>query len=234
MCENLEFKCKNCGNYFLRTKRELSKNHNTTPVFCSTECRKEWYKKECHVTVSCKNCGKEFDILRGEYNKNETKNFFCSHSCSASFNNKNRTIVRKHKDNRKKTNNNEHDNCPICGCRKMRTSELCRNCRNKEKRNNIKKKTLRYFTEGKTHLTTVCNEIRKDAKRTIEESCKEKVCAYCHNHEYDDILEVHHIKGILKFDKDATISEINDVSNLVWLCPNHHRMLELGLIELKT
>jgi hypothetical protein len=26
--------------------------------------------------------------------------------------------------------------------------------------------------------------------------------------------------------------EINDEANLVWLCPNHHKMLELGLITL--
>ena len=67
------------------------------------------------------------------------------------------------------------------------------------------------------------------------EECKdvEKVCAYCHNHEFDGILEVHHIKGITKFDPHTKVSEINSKENLVWLCPNHHRMLEMGLIELE-
>lgn len=60
-----------------------------------------------------------------------------------------------------------------------------------------------------------------------------EVCAYCHNHEFDDILEVHHIKGILEFDRSATIAEINNENNLVWLCPNHHKMLEMGLITVK-
>ena len=55
---------------------------------------------------------------------------------------------------------------------------------------------------------------------------------YCHNHEFDDILEVHHLKGILEFDRSATVAEINDINNLVWLCPNHHKMLEMGLITL--
>lgn len=54
----------------------------------------------------------------------------------------------------------------------------------------------------------------------------------CHNHEFDEILEVHHLKGILEFDKDTLIKEINDEANLVWLCPNHHIMLEKGLISL--
>ena len=65
-----------------------------------------------------------------------------------------------------------------------------------------------------------------------KESKQEKVCAYCHNHEFDDILEVHHIKGILTFDMSTKLKDINCDENLVWLCPNHHAMLERGLIEL--
>lgn len=126
-----------------------------------------------------------------------------------------------------------YDECPICGKRKYHTSDLCSECRNKERRNNIKEQTLGYYIDGQKYLATKCNDIRKDAKRTLEESDREKVCEYCHNHEFDDILEVHHIKGILEFDNTAKIKEINDLENLVWLCPNHHRMIELGLIKLK-
>lgn len=126
-----------------------------------------------------------------------------------------------------------HDICPICGREKWAKSELCKSCSNEKKRNNIKKRTLGSYVDGKKYLTSKCGEIRKDAKRTIEESKKEKVCAYCHNHEFDDILEVHHLKGILEFDRNATIGEINHEDNLVWLCPNHHKMLEMGLIKLE-
>lgn len=126
-----------------------------------------------------------------------------------------------------------YDKCPVCGKRKYHTSDLCSECRNKEKRNNIKEQTLGYYIDGQKYLATKCNDIRKDAKRTLEESDREKVCEYCHNHEFDSILEVHHIKGILEFDSTAKVKEINDLKNLVWLCPNHHRMLELGLIKLQ-
>lgn len=125
-----------------------------------------------------------------------------------------------------------HDLCPICGKEKTIVSELCKDCRNKQKRQNIKNRTLGSFINGHKYLTTKCSDIRRDARRTIEESNKERVCAYCHNHEFDPILEVHHIKGILEFDSSSTVSEINDVDNLVWLCPNHHQMLEMGLITL--
>ena len=50
--------------------------------------------------------------------------------------------------------------------------------------------------------------------------------------DYYEILEVHHIKGILQFDQNTLISEINKISNLVWLCPNCHAMLEKGLLTL--
>ena len=126
-----------------------------------------------------------------------------------------------------------HDICPICGREKWTKSELCKTCNNEKRRNNIKERTLGSYIDGKKYLTTKCGDIRKDARRTIEESKKEKVCAYCHNHEFDDILEVHHLKGILEFDKSATIGEINNENNLVWLCPNHHKMLEMGLIKLE-
>lgn len=34
-------------------------------------------------------------------------------------------------------------------------------------------------------------------------------------------------------DEDTLIKEINNENNLVWLCPNHHIMLEKGLISLE-
>lgn len=131
-----------------------------------------------------------------------------------------------------KPNRSGYDFCPLCGKEKFHKSILCCDCRNKEKANKIKQRTLFHYVGGKKYLSTKCGEIRKDARRVIESSDKEKVCAFCGNHDFDEILEVHHIKGILDFDLNATIAEINDIDNLIWLCPNHHRMLELGLIRL--
>lgn len=226
--DEFKFVCKHCGKEFVRTKRQLSKAKYSIPVFCCSECQKEWYKKNSYVVVKCENCGKEFTIKKYRYDSNETKHFFCDNSCAAKYNNKIRDRkVECESENYKKG----YNKCPICGKLKYYKSELCQDCRNKEKRK-IKERTLGSFINGYHYLTTKCGDIRKDARRTIEESKKEKVCAYCHNHEFDDILEVHHLKGILEFDKEATISEINSEDNLVWLCPNHHKMLEMGLIKL--
>lgn len=107
---------------------------------------------------------------------------------------------------------------------------MCRSCW--EELNGIGNKTLGYYTSGQKYLSSKCQEIRTNARKVLENSVREKVCQYCHNHEFDEILEVHHLKGILEFDKDTLIKEINDEANLVWLCPNHHIMLEKGLISL--
>jgi len=228
--DEFKFVCKHCGKEFIRTKRQISKNKYELPVFCCQKCQKEWYEENSYVTVKCENCGKEFKILKGVYNQSETKHFFCNRSCAATYNNK----VRVKKSDIIWVNGSSrgYNKCPICGKLKYYKSELCSNCRNKEKRK-IKERTLGSYVDGKKYLTSKCGEIRKDARRTIEESKRERVCAYCHNHEFDDILEVHHLKGILEFDRSATIGEINDEDNLVWLCPNHHKMLEMGLIKLE-
>lgn len=228
-----EFVCKKCGEIFFKTKREISKNNGKIPVFCSQDCQKQFYKDDCYVIVKCENCGKEKRILKGEYNKSETKKFFCNNSCSAKYNNKNRVIetdiIWEYNDNVKTKRG--YNKCPICGELKYYTSKLCKKCSDKEK-TLIKERTLGSYIDGKQYLTSKCGEIRKDARKTIEKSKVEKVCAYCKNHDFDDILEVHHIKGILEFDSKTTINEINSISNLVWLCPNHHIMLEKGLIKL--
>ena len=231
--EEFEFVCVHCGRSFKKTKREISRNKYVLPKFCCQKCQKEWYKENSYVTVKCEKCGKEFKIVKSTYDKSENKHFFCSHSCSASYNNTKRERKRSDVQWIGEGKKKGYNKCPICGKLKHYTSELCFDCRIKEKRK-IKERTLGSYIDGHKYLSTKCNEIRMDARRTIEESKREKVCAYCHNHEFDDILEVHHIKGILQFDRNATIGEINDEDNLVWLCPNHHKMLEMGLITLNT
>lgn len=159
---------------------------------------------------------------------------YCSRSCAATVNNKKypkrscrteeilgRTIKLKH----------YQDICPKCGNPKCSESKLCKDCEDDRRRNEIGERTLFYYTRGEKYLTSRCTEIRKHARTVIERSDKEKVCAYCHDHTYDEILETHHLKSILSFSSDSKIKEINDIDNLVWLCPNHHAMLEKGLIS---
>ena len=95
---------------------------------------------------------------------------------------------------------------------------MCKKCRDKQNRK-IRDKELGFYIgydDKKTYLTTCCTEIRKDARKYMEnESKQEKVCKYCHNHEFDEILEVHHLKSIVSFDSHTKIKDINNDNNLV-------------------
>lgn len=220
------FICKHCNKTFLKTKKEISKNKYKIPTFCCVECQKEWYKNNSYVRVECKECGKEYEILKGEFNKNKNKNFFCSHSCSATHNNKIRKRITKYE------GKYGYDKCPKCNKEKWNTSKLCKKCSDEEK-SQIGEKVLGDFVSGHKYLTSRCLTIRKNARKILLNSGREKVCEFCKNHDFDDILEVHHIKGVLTFNENDKIKVINDINNLIWLCPNHHAMLEKGLIELK-
>ena len=62
-------------------------------------------------------------------------------------------------------------------------------------------------------------QIREHARRTLINS---KIPKKCHICQYDKHAEACHRKPIEKFSPDTVIRIINDLSNLVWLCPNHH------------
>lgn len=168
----------------------------------------------------CLNCGEIIKVKDTEHPSETRKRRFCSQSCSATFNNK--ISPKRSKDTNKF--------CPVCGGLKTAKAIMCTNCTNNSR--SIKSRTLGSYIDGNKYLTSKVTSIRADAKRTLLNSNKEKVCNYCHNHEFDEILEVHHIKGILQFSSSSTIEEINSLDNLVWLCPNHHIMIEKGLISL--
>lgn len=61
--------------------------------------------------------------------------------------------------------------------------------------------------------------IQKRARLIYSNSDKPKSCIICG---YSKHFEVAHIKAVSLFDSDSLISEINDISNLIALCPNHH------------
>lgn len=223
--DTFEFVCQKCGKTFVKTKREIQRNGGKTFKCCSLACGRT-IGDLGEIEVSCAECGRKKIIKVSEYNKSDNKIFFCNRSCAAKYNNK-KYPKRKKIDNKY---------CPVCGGLKSKDSILCKKCRDKSNRS-IGDKELGYYIgygeNRKKYISSKCQDIRRDAKRTLmEDTTREKVCNYCKNHEFDDILEVHHIKPISDFDEHTKISEINSLDNLVWLCPNHHTMLEKRLISL--
>lgn len=63
------------------------------------------------------------------------------------------------------------------------------------------------------------SQIQKHARKVYADSDKPKECCVCG---YDKHYEVAHIKAVSEFDDEVLVSEINDIDNLIALCPNHH------------
>lgn len=51
----------------------------------------------------------------------------------------------------------------------------------------------------------------------------------CHKCGYNLYVEVCHIKAVSEFSDNATLNEINDPNNLIYLCPNCHKEMDVGL-----
>ena len=49
------------------------------------------------VKTTCKTCGKEIYVTKSDFEKSESKNFFCSQSCSAKYSNSHRVVEKEHK-----------------------------------------------------------------------------------------------------------------------------------------
>ncbi|NBQ71168.1 MAG: HNH endonuclease [Nitrosomonadaceae bacterium] len=56
-----------------------------------------------------------------------------------------------------------------------------------------------------------------------------KICKLCN---FDAVVETCHIKPISSFSTDTKLAIVNSESNLVYLCPNHHALLDRQLVEL--
>lgn len=114
-----------------------------------------------------------------------------------------------------------------CGAEKYHTSAKCQTCRNKsyqEKRANSP------ISEYLNHSATRAkfNDIRSIARQWMEERGIPKECKICG---FDCYVEVCHIHPLSSFPLTATLAEVNSPNNLVYLCPNHHKMLDLGLLD---
>jgi len=76
-------------------------------------------------------------------------------------------------------------------------------------------------SRGKFH------NIRVHARKVMKDAQVKYACRICG---YSTYVEVCHIKAIADFLSAQTISEINSLNNLVYLCPNHHYELDNRII----
>lgn len=91
----LPLKCEQCGKTFYKPKKEIKYTiehpERNRCRFCSVDCLSIFFKKELHETV-CTQCGMPVTVSDNDFRRSKTKHFFCSRSCAAKYNNKNRKI----------------------------------------------------------------------------------------------------------------------------------------------
>jgi predicted HNH restriction endonuclease len=211
--------CNHCSTDFYKKPAEIKRS---STHFCNRNCAVEYRKslKYLYYTeVECLNCTTKFNKKNSEITK--SPNNFCSRSCSASYTNK---ITPKRA---------LEGNCKECNKSIPSALSFCKEC-SKWTRSPIKgrfyydDKTLEEATREGKKASRYCT-IREYARKTLLKSGIEKNCKNCG---YDKHVEVCHIKSISSFDLSTTIKEINDLSNLIYLCPNCHWELDKGILEL--
>lgn len=73
------------------------------------------------------------------------------------------------------------------------------------------------------------SSIQKGARKVFFDNTPNPKCAICG---YTNHVEVAHIKAVAEFSDETLISEINSLSNLIGLCPNHHWEYDNGILKL--
>lgn len=70
--------------------------------------------------------------------------------------------------------------------------------------------------------------IAKHARETYMASNRPKQCCICG---YNRHVDIAHIRAVSDFSDDTFIGVINDINNLMALCPNHHWEFDNHLLE---
>ena len=91
--ELLPLECEVCGITFKRPKKGISRSlrgtKSTYTYLFLFSCANKLKKLKGSTKCKCKQCGKEFTKQNNQIKR--TKNHFCSKSCAATYNNKNKT-----------------------------------------------------------------------------------------------------------------------------------------------
>lgn len=164
------------------------------------------------------------------------KKKFCNRSCAASFNN---SLNPKRKSKQLSTTFCTRCNCSITlspkkdgGFNNRKLCDLCLSLNraetltgNKGIENLLLSQTKGSLYKRRKNWQSANSTLRRDSRQVYAGSGFLLVCKIC---AYDKYVEICHIKPVKDFSDDAKISEINNITNLVALCPNHHWEFDNG------
>jgi HNH endonuclease len=166
----------------------------------------------------CKECQNVIGVSASEKVWDAKVKLFCSQSCSGKYHNRVNPKPRTSKTWW----------CPECGERKARHIPICSRCAGKPPSVELEKLVKSDLFGTRKNWQSARSSIQRHARKVYANSDKPKYCALCG---YDRYFEVAHLKAVSSFAPDSRIvEEINNINNLVALCPNHHREFDNGLL----
>jgi len=110
------------------------------------------------------------------------------------------------------------------------TTGVCRDCFQKAERLKILKTPIKNFLYRNKGATNQYTRFREFSRRLAFEAIEQPSCSICG---YSTFVEVCHIKPISSFADDALIQDVNSLTNLTFLCPNHHKEFDKALTDIK-
>lgn len=179
--------------------------------------KKETIEKYYKNPNICKYCGKIIEIKDGQRATDVRIKKFCNQYCASKFNNKDKKIITR---------------CLVCGKQIGNKSKHCNKHKKKTQKsfieiwNNVTKKEL---SIKRLDYQSRRSTIQRHARKVFKQSGKPMVCVNCG---YDKFVDVSHLKSVSSFDNEATFSEINNINNLIALCPNCHWEFDHKILKL--
>lgn len=159
----------------------------------------------------CLACNGPILPMQGQRLFNVRQKKFCNSSCAASFNNR---LFPK----------------------KRVAQKVCVKCLRSFSPANYRIKTCAECRPLRARPRNLGNLSRHEVGREIigrhavrAMANKPRICMICG---YDKFVDVCHIKPVADFSRQAKLKEINAPENLVYLCPNHHREYDRGVLIL--
>jgi hypothetical protein len=166
------------------------------------------------ISKPCHACQQLVIRTPGEFAKSTTGRVYCSRSCAAISNN--RSTPKRVKSTR----------CITCQEPIRWGYRRCNTCHHKQRR--LDQKTLVEAMRGRRDASRYTG-VRSHARKVFAESGKPRQCAVCG---YTNHVEICHVREISAFPLNTPVIEINNLNNLVALCPNHHWEFDHGLIQM--
>lgn len=185
------------------------------------KARKRREEYNLNSTLRCLNCSSPllFNLIDNfeEFNKIRLRKF-CNKSCAAKYNNKIRW------------NSVPLKSICSCGSKKYYTAQCCNKCKIQNSLQRVLDTPIyKYFSKGNARIKFV--QIRSWARIILKRSKRKKTCEFCNSSEFDEIVQVCHVVEISSFPDNALMGEVNSLSNLKYLCPNHHKLLDKKIID---